>query len=55
MATVFDTVTPNIFGFSVRNFFPATILKPRILKWLSDSWKMFAPLAQMICINGEVK
>jgi len=55
MATVFDTVTPNISGFSVRNFFHVTILAPRILKWLSVSWKMFSLLAQMLCIKGDVK
>ena len=51
---IFFTEVPNIVS-PIWNFLYITLLGPRILKWFSYSWKMFAPLAQMLCINGDVK
>jgi hypothetical protein len=42
----FFMVTPNICGSQVRNSLLITLLLPRILKWLFNFWKIYAPLVQ---------
>jgi hypothetical protein len=43
-ATKFCTVAPNICGPSMWNLLYVTLMAPRILEWLLDFWKSFAPL-----------
>jgi len=38
------TVAPNMCGYSAWNMLRVTILAPRILRWLLDFLKIYAPL-----------
>ena len=42
-------VASDICGASVWNLFHVTFLMPRILRWLLDFWKIYAPLRMMNC------
>jgi hypothetical protein len=44
MVTKFCTVVPNICGSSVWDLLHATLLVPRILRWLIDCWRICAPI-----------
>jgi hypothetical protein len=51
--TEFCTVTPSACGSSVWNLLHLTVLAPRILRWLLDFRKIFAPLRNSIEIAVE--
>ena len=46
LATKFYMVPTNLYGSLVWNLIHVTLLAPRILLWLHDFWKIFAPMVK---------
>jgi hypothetical protein len=44
VANKFCTLAPDVGGFSVRNLLHVSLLALRILRWLLEFWKIYAPL-----------